>query len=71
MEMWQRVPQTRREVVARLAPVYQAASRARKQILLDEVIEKTGCARKSAIRLLNHPPETRRPFVALACPAME
>lgn len=42
--------------MARLAPVYQAASRARKQLLLDEVIQKTGYARKSAIRLLNHPP---------------
>lgn len=43
--------------MARLAPVYQAASRARKHLLLDEVVEKTGYTRKSAIRLLNDPPE--------------
>ncbi|HEY3993155.1 MAG TPA: hypothetical protein VGM01_09790 [Ktedonobacteraceae bacterium] len=65
MEEWQRIPQTRRELVARLVPVYQTASRARKQLVLDEVVKKTGYARKSAIRLLNDPPENahtiRRP----------
>ena len=57
VEQWQRVPQTRRDLVARLAPVYQAASRARKQLLWDEVMQKTGYARTSAIRLLNDLPE--------------
>lgn len=57
VEPWQSVPRTRRELVARLAPVYQMASRARKQLLLDEVMQKTGYARKSAIRLLNDPPQ--------------
>ncbi len=40
VEQWQRIQETRRELVARLAPVYQTASRARKQLLLDEVITK-------------------------------
>src|SRR5690348_10957214 len=75
VEEWQRVPQTRRERVARLAPVYQAASRARKQLLLDEVVKKTGYARKSAIRLLNHPPEQphviRRPHAPCYGPEVQ
>ena len=57
VEEWQRISQTRRELVTRLAPVYQTASRARKQLLLDEVMQKTGYARKSTIRLLNDSPE--------------
>jgi site-specific recombinase XerD len=65
VEEWQRIQEMRRELVARLAPVYQTASRARKQLLLDEVMKKTGYARKSAIRLLNDPLENahviRRP----------
>src|SRR5258708_15734007 len=65
VEEWQRIPQTRRDLMVRLAPVYQTASRARKQLVLDEVVKKTGYTRKSAIRLLNHPPENvptmRRP----------
>src|ERR1700730_12762952 len=68
VEEWQRVPQTRRDLVARLAPVYQTASRARKQLVLDEVVKKTGYTRKSAIRLLNDPresaPTIRRPRVS-------
>jgi len=38
-----------------IAPRYQTASVAQKSLLLDQVVEMTGYARKSAIRLLNHP----------------
>lgn len=57
--------QTRRELLARVVPVYQAASLAEKTLILNDMVKKTGYTRKSAIRLLNHPPENaqviRRP----------
>jgi hypothetical protein len=45
--------QTRRELVAQMAPAYREASLARKGILLDRLVEMTGYARKYAIGLLN------------------
>lgn len=53
--------QTRQELVARVAPRYQTASLAHKTLILNEFVELTGYARKSAIRLLNHPPADPRP----------
>src|SRR5258708_39547907 len=49
---------TRREVLAQIAPRYQQATGAQKMLLLDRVVEVTGYARKYAIRLLNHLPES-------------
>ena len=48
--------QTRRELLARVAPMYQMASPAHKHLILNDFVKLTGYARKSAIRLLNHPP---------------
>jgi hypothetical protein len=48
----------RREILAQIAPRYQEASGAQKMLLLDRVVEVTGYARKYAIRLLNHLPES-------------
>lgn len=48
----------RREVVAQIAPRYQEATGAQKMLLLDRVVEVTGYARKYAIHLLNHLPES-------------
>jgi hypothetical protein len=53
--------QARREVIQRLAPQYQQASASSKGALLDEVVATTGYARRSAMRLLNHPPQGARP----------
>jgi hypothetical protein len=52
--------QSRRELVQQMAPRYQAASRARKILMLDAFVAITGYARKYAIQLLNHP-ETPKP----------
>ena len=49
--------QARRELLRHVTPRYQQASLAHKSLLLDEFVSLTGYARKSAIRLLNHPPE--------------
>jgi hypothetical protein len=54
--------QTRQELVVRVAPHYQTASLARKNLILNEFVELTGYARKSAIRLLNHPPGAPLPL---------
>lgn len=48
----------RREVLAQIAPRYQEATSAQKMLLLDRVVEVTGYARKYAIQLLNHVPES-------------
>jgi hypothetical protein len=48
----------RREVLAQIAPQYQEATGAQKMLLLDRVVEVTGYARKYAICLLNHLPES-------------
>jgi site-specific recombinase XerD len=45
----------RQAFLERIAPRYQTASLAQKSLLLDRFVEMTGYARKSAIRLLNHP----------------
>jgi hypothetical protein len=47
--------QARREVLAAFLPRYHAASPTQKSLLLDRFVQMTGYARKSAIRLLNHP----------------
>jgi hypothetical protein len=49
--------QARREFLEQVAPRYRHASCAQKSLLLDAFADVTGYARKSAIRLLNHPPE--------------
>jgi hypothetical protein len=82
VEEWQIFPQygtlryqTRRELLARVVPVYQTASRARKHLILNEVVQRTGYARKSAVRLLNHPPENakviRRPRFPIYGPEVQ
>ncbi len=48
--------QARRALLARVVPVYQTASRAKKNLMLHDVLKATGYARPTAIRLLNHPP---------------
>jgi hypothetical protein len=53
--------QARREVIQRMAPRYQHVSVSCKGTLLDEVVATTGYARRSAMRLLNHPPQGARP----------
>ncbi len=76
VEEWQVFPQygslryqTRRELLARVVPVYQTASRAKKNLILNDVVKMTGYTRKAAIRLLNHLPENahaiRRPRLPL------
>jgi hypothetical protein len=42
-----------------MAPRYQQAAGPQKMLLLDQVVELTGYARKYAIRLLNHAPKRR------------
>lgn len=53
--------QARREVIQHMAPRYQQVSACYKGAVLDEVVTVTGYARRSAIRLLNHPPQGARP----------
>lgn len=48
--------QARRELLEHVAPMYQTASLAKKTLILNDFVKMTGYARKSAIRLLNHPP---------------
>jgi hypothetical protein len=48
--------QSKRELLAQVAPRYQQASHAQKSIILDEFVAATGYARKYAIRLLTCPP---------------
>ena len=45
----------RQALLERIALRYRAASLIQKRLLLDRFVEITGSARKSAIRLLNHP----------------
>lgn len=61
-EKWQVFPEhvslsyrARRELLERVAPMYQTASQAKKNLILNDFVKMTGYARKSAIRLLNHP----------------
>jgi hypothetical protein len=63
----------RREVLAQIVPHHQEATGAQKMLLLDRVGEVTGYARKYAIQLLNHVPESamrivrpRQPISGLA-----
>jgi hypothetical protein len=55
--------------------VYQSASRARKNLILNDVVKRTGYARKSVIRLLNHPPDNasliRRPRLPVYGPEVQ
>ncbi len=44
--------QSRRELLARVAPRYREASKKQKSVILDEFISSTSYARKYAIRLL-------------------
>jgi hypothetical protein len=53
--------QARREVIQRMASRYQQVSASDKKGLIDEVVAITGYARRSAIRLLNHPPQGSHP----------
>jgi hypothetical protein len=65
----------RREVLAQIAPRYQEATGAHKMLLLDRVVEVTGYARKYAIHLLNHVPESAtqilRPRLPIYGPAVQ
>lgn len=47
--------QSRRTLLAQMAPTYQTASRARKHLLLNVFVQAAGYARPTANRLLNHP----------------
>jgi hypothetical protein len=58
---WKLSTQAKWEVLQRMAPRYQQASAVSKGEVLDEVVQMTGYARRSAIRLLNHPPQEARP----------
>jgi site-specific recombinase XerC len=48
--------QARRALLARVVPMYRTASRTKKHLILNDIVQMTGYARQSAIRLLNHPP---------------
>jgi hypothetical protein len=65
----------RREVLAQIAPRYQEVTGAQKMLLLDQVVELTGYARKYAIRLLNHVPKSAtrilRPRLPVYGPAVQ
>ncbi len=52
--------QSKRELLAEVAPRYRAASRSDKRRILDEFVASTSYHRKYATQLLNHPPKTRR-----------
>lgn len=54
--------QARRELLERVVPLYQTASLAKKNLILNDFVKMTGYARKSAIRLLNHPPKRTGPI---------
>jgi hypothetical protein len=54
--------QARREVVASFLPHYHAASPAEKSLLLNTFVKMTGYTRTSALRVLNHPPESMGPI---------
>lgn len=69
VEMWQTMSQqqtlsyqSRREVLSHSLSRYRSASRPQKSLLLDAFVNITGYARKSALRLLNHPPEDTGPI---------
>lgn len=69
VETWQTMSQyqslsyqSRREVLAHFLPRYRSASHPQKSLLLDAFVKITGYARKSALRLLNHPPEHTSPI---------
>jgi hypothetical protein len=52
--------QSKRELIAVVAPRYRAAHGSDKQRILDELVASTGYHRKYAIHLLNHPPRACR-----------
>lgn len=52
--------QSRRELIAAVAPRYRAARGSDKKQILDEFVASTGYHRKYAIRVLNHPYTTHR-----------
>jgi len=52
--------QSRRELLAAVAPRYWSASKAQKKRILDEFVASTGYHRKYAIHLLRNPPPPRR-----------
>ena len=52
--------QSKRELLAAVAPRYRTARGTDKQRILDEFVASTGYHRKYAIQLLNHPVKTRR-----------
>jgi hypothetical protein len=52
--------QSRRELLAAVAPRYRTARGTDKQRILDEFVASTGYHRKYAIQLLNHPLKARR-----------
>jgi hypothetical protein len=56
--------QSKRELLAQVAPRYQQASHAQKSIILDEFVAATGYARKYAIRLLTRPPLPAPPRIS-------
>jgi hypothetical protein len=69
VEKWQVSPQhvslsyqARRELLELVVPMYQTASLAQKNLMLNDLVKMTGYARKSAIRLLNHLPERTGPI---------
>ena len=47
--------QSKRELLAQIAPRYREASHTHKSLILDEFVAATGYARKYAIRLLSQP----------------
>ena len=52
--------QSKRELLAAVAPRYRTARGTDKQRILDEFLASTGYHRKYAIQLLNHPPKARQ-----------
>jgi hypothetical protein len=52
--------QSKRELLWQMAPRYREASKALKEVILDEFVAATGYVRKYAIRLLNHPAEQKQ-----------
>ena len=67
--------QEKHSLAEQLRPQYHAASRAQKTLFLDAFVKATGYTRKSALRLLHHPPMKpglrTRPRASLSDPAVQ
>jgi hypothetical protein len=53
--------ESRRELLAVVAPRYRASKRKERKSILEEFVASTGYHRKYAIELLNHPPKAQAP----------